>query len=117
MATQKEKFNAFLYTRGMAFVYLNQPIMCPIVTSDQHSRIHREEQIIYNVFRLSVSFSPPNLGAVSEEQGEKLHQDISVMETRYQGQFDPTMMENFYWFLRRETDCSYKRKSKALKQF
>ena len=28
-----------------------------------------------------------------------------------------TVMGDLYWFLRRETDCSYKRKSKPLKHF
>ena len=28
---------------------------------------------------------PENLGDVSDEQGERLHQDIKVMEERYQG--------------------------------
>jgi hypothetical protein len=28
---------------------------------------------------------PQNLGAVSDEQGERFHQDIAVMEKRYQG--------------------------------
>ena len=28
---------------------------------------------------------PENLGAVSDEQGERFHQDIRVMEVRYQG--------------------------------
>ena len=28
---------------------------------------------------------PPDLGAVSDEQGERFHQDIATMEERYQG--------------------------------
>jgi hypothetical protein len=64
-----------------------------------------------------LNFFPPNLGAVRDEQGERFHQDISVTETRYQGRFDPNMMGDFCWFLRRKTDCSHRRKSKALKHF
>ena len=30
-------------------------------------------------------FFPENLGAVSDEQGERFHQDISTMESRYKG--------------------------------
>ena len=30
---------------------------------------------------------PDNLGDVSEEQGEKFHQDIKIMEDRYQGRW------------------------------
>ena len=61
---------------------------------------------------------PPNLGAVSDEQGERFHQDISVMESRYQGRSDANIMGDFCWFLLR--DCkrsSYKRKAKCLQYF
>ena len=32
-----------------------------------------------------LNFFPENLGAVSDEQGERFHQDIQVMEARYKG--------------------------------
>ena len=35
-----------------------------------------------------LDFFPSNLGEVSGEQGERFHQDISVIEGRYQGQYD-----------------------------
>jgi hypothetical protein len=35
---------------------------------------------------------PPNLGAVSEEQGERFHQDLKDVERRYQGRWDVNMM-------------------------
>jgi hypothetical protein len=31
-----------------------------------------------------LDYFPENLGAVSKEQGERFHQDIKEMETRYQ---------------------------------
>ena len=58
-----------------------------------------------------LSFFPPNLGAVSDEQGERFHQDILGMESRYQGRFDSSMMGDFCWFLQRESDTEYKRKT------
>lgn len=39
-----------------------------------------------------LDFFPPNLGDVSDEHGERFHQDISVMEIRYQGRFNPNMI-------------------------
>jgi hypothetical protein len=33
---------------------------------------------------LHLDFFPENLGAVSEEQGERFHQEIKEMERRYQ---------------------------------
>ena len=61
-----------------------------------------------------LDFFPPNLGEVSDEHGETFHQDISVMETRYQGRFNPNMMGNYCWFPQRETNSTHKRKSKCL---
>ena len=44
---------------------------------------------------------PDNLGDVSEEQGERFHQDIKVMEDRYQGRWDSHMMSDYCWSLMR----------------
>ena len=38
---------------------------------------------------------PANLGDVSDEQGERFHQDIKVMEDRYQGRWDIHMMADY----------------------
>jgi len=46
---------------------------------------------------------PENLGDFSEEQGERFHQDIKVMEDRYQGRWDIHMMADHCWCLQR--DC------------
>ena len=38
---------------------------------------------------------PENLGALSDEQGERFHQDILTMEERYQGRWDAHMMAEY----------------------
>lgn len=59
-----------------------------------------------------LDFFPENLGSVSEEQGERFHQDIKEMERRYQGRWDVNMMGDYYWMLHRENpESSHKRKS------
>lgn len=45
---------------------------------------------------------PENLGDYSEEQGERFHQDISEMETRYQGNWNINMMADYCWTLKRD---------------
>lgn len=56
---------------------------------------------------------PENLGDVSDEQGERFHQDIANMERRYQGRWDEAMMGDYCWFLKRDNrNASFKRKSK-----
>lgn len=64
-----------------------------------------------------LDFFPPNLGDVSDEHGERFHQDISAMESRYQGRCNPNMMGDYCWFLQRSTTDSHRRKSKCLKHF
>ncbi|KAI6647766.1 hypothetical protein LOD99_8607 [Oopsacas minuta] len=45
---------------------------------------------------------PKNLGDMSEEHGERFHQDIKTMETRYQGRWEVTMMADYCWCLKRD---------------
>jgi hypothetical protein len=60
----------------------------------------------------ALGFFPENLGAVSEEQGERFQQDIKKMETRYQVRWNVNMMGDCCWTLHREIpETSHKRKS------
>ncbi|EFN67383.1 hypothetical protein EAG_04435, partial [Camponotus floridanus] len=45
---------------------------------------------------------PENCGDYSEEQGERFHQDIQVMEKRYQGRWDISMVADYCWMLKRD---------------
>jgi hypothetical protein len=44
-----------------------------------------------------------NLGDLSEEQGEKFHQNIKTIEARYHGRWDAHMMADYCW--NRTWDC------------
>ena len=60
-----------------------------------------------------LNFFPPNLGAVSDQHGERFHQDITKMESNYQGKWNPGMMGDFCWMLLRNTsEAKYTRSSK-----
>ena len=59
---------------------------------------------------------PENLGDVSDEQGEIFHQDIKLMEERYQGRWDIKMMSDYCWNLNRDApDSQHSRKSRKRK--
>ncbi|GBM64476.1 hypothetical protein AVEN_194234-1 [Araneus ventricosus] len=59
-----------------------------------------------------LDYFPENLGAVSEEQGERFHQDIKEMERRYQGKWNASMIADYCWMLQRYNPCEfYNRKS------
>ena len=60
-----------------------------------------------------LDFFSPNMGAISDEHGERFHQDIKTMEKRYQGRWDASMMGDYVWNLLRESDCDYKWKSRS----
>jgi len=45
---------------------------------------------------------PENCGAVSDEHGERFHQDISSMEKRYEGQWNCAMLADYCWTLARD---------------
>jgi len=44
-----------------------------------------------------LNFSPEDLVAVSNEHGERFHQDISTMEKQYQGQWSISMLAGYCW--------------------
>ena len=57
-----------------------------------------------------LEFFPENLGSVSDEQGERFHQDISLMEERSEGKWSPNMLADYCWNLKRdETYPNHKR--------
>ena len=49
-----------------------------------------------------LNFFPPNLGAVSDEHGERFHQYITKVESNYQGRWNPGMIGDFCWMLLRD---------------
>jgi hypothetical protein len=49
-----------------------------------------------------LDFFRDNLGAVSDEHGERFHQDIASMEKRYQVKWSPSMLADYCWTLKRD---------------
>ena len=63
-----------------------------------------------------LEYFPENLGALSEEQGEWFHQDIKIMEKRYQGRRNVNMIAYYCWCLIRDGEnFKSSRKSKKRK--
>jgi hypothetical protein len=59
-----------------------------------------------------LDFFPENLGAVSDQHGERFHQDIYNMEKRYQGKWSLSMLADYCWTLKRDVpQATYSRKS------
>lgn len=62
-----------------------------------------------------LDYFPNNCGDLSEEQGERFHQDIRVMEERYQGRWDVNMLADYCWCLKRDI-IAVKHNRKSLKK-
>ena len=63
-----------------------------------------------------LDFFPENLGAVSDEHGERFHQDVATMEKRYQGKWSPNMLADYCWTLVRDAaGTKYRRKTSVTK--
>ena len=59
---------------------------------------------------------PDNCGDYSIEQGERLHQDIRIIEERYQGRWEINTLADYCWFLKRDLPGE-KHKRKSLKKY
>ena len=65
-----------------------------------------------------IDFFPENLGSVSDEHGERFHQDIAVMESRYQGKWSASMLADYCWSLYHDDpDAVHRRKLKSKKLY
>ena len=63
-----------------------------------------------------LDYFPSNLGDVSEEHGERFHQDISTMEKRYSGKWNERMMGDYVWnIIRDSSSAHHSRKTKSIK--
>jgi len=66
------------------------------------------EQLGYNMslkmhFLFShLDFFPLNCGAVSNERGERFHQEMSVMGHRYKGKWNVGMLGDYCWMMKRD---------------
>lgn len=57
-----------------------------------------------------LNFFPENLESVSDEHGERFHQDLKSFEDRYQGFWDKNMLADYCWSTLRDTDINQYKK-------
>ncbi|KDR11031.1 hypothetical protein L798_15240 [Zootermopsis nevadensis] len=53
-----------------------------------------------------LDFIPSNCSAVSDEHGERFHQDISVMEQRYKNKWSAAMLADYCWMVKKGCSSS-----------
>lgn len=65
-----------------------------------------------------LNFFKENLGAVSDEHGERFHQDIKVLEERFKGKSQSVMLAEYVWGLYRNLDpIEHSRQAKYRKTY
>jgi hypothetical protein len=76
------------------------------------------QTMVYNMslkihfLRSHLDFFPPNLSAVSDENEESFHRDISTMKERCAGKSSQNLLADYCWNLVEDVSiASYKRKS------
>ena len=69
---------------------------------EKFKRLGCEMSLKLHFLASHLDYFPPNLGAVSEEQGERLHQDLKDVERHYQGRWDVNMMADYCWSIARD---------------
>lgn len=57
---------------------------------------------VHYLFSHLDKFPKKNLGDFNEEQGERFHQDLNIMDERYQGGWVSHIMTDYCWNLMRE---------------
>jgi hypothetical protein len=64
-----------------------------------------------------LDFFPDNCGMVSDEHGERFHQEIATMEKRYQGKWSTAMLADYCWTIIRDApEQPHKRQAKRIRK-
>ena len=62
-----------------------------------------------------LDFFPDNCGMVSDEHGERFHQEVATIEQRYQGKWSTSMLADYCWTLLRDApQLKYTRQAKRV---
>ena len=85
---------------------------------DANRRLGANMSIKVHFFHNHLDRFPANCGDVSNKQGERFHQGVKEMETRYRGRWDARMMADYYycWSIKRDNlDVNHSRQSRKRK--
>jgi hypothetical protein len=89
-----------------------QVVVQDLLTS--YKAMERNMSLKIHFLESHLDFFPENLGEVSDEHGERFHQNIMAMEKRYQRKCTSSMFADCCWTLKRDVpNAKYRRKSNA----
>ena len=84
------------------------------LSKEELSKIRTRMSVKMHFLWSHLDYFPQNCGDVSEEQRERFHQDIRVMQERYQGRWDVNFLAGYCWCLKRDVVVTQHRR-KSLK--
>lgn len=70
-------------------------------------KLNIKETVKIHFLSAHLDYFPQNCGKLSDEQGERFHQELSRIEKRYQGRWNKTMLADYIWLIKRETDYRF----------
>jgi len=77
-----------------------------------YNKLGYQKSLKIYILHTHLDFFPENLGTVSDRQGERFYQKIELVNIRYQGFWNDSMLMDYYWMLCRNVLVkNYKRKS------
>jgi hypothetical protein len=79
---------------------------CFLSEWDSRDKAHHYAKGCGHFLSSHLNFFPENCGSVSDEHGERFHQDIAAMEGRYKGKWSPSMLADYCWTLMRDSPNS-----------
>ena len=87
-----------------------QDVVQDLSTSYKATECNRRLKIHF--LETHLDFFPENLGEVSDERGERFHQDIMAREKQYPGKWTSSTLADYCWTLKKVvSDDKYRRKS------
>ena len=80
---------------------------------DSYEQLGCNMSLIMHFLFSHLNFFPLNCEEVSDEHGERFHQDISVMEHRYKRKWSAAILGDYCWMVKREApETKYLRQAK-----
>ena len=105
--------NAFLgNSKAANFTVLVQDLM------DSYEQLGCYMSLKMSFLFSHLDFCPLNCGNVSDEHGERFHQEVSAMEHRYTGKWNAAMLGDYCWMMKRDApETRYHRQAKRTRRY
>jgi hypothetical protein len=101
---EEDAWNAFKEVVKIFLGNIKDPLYKEIVRNvlDKFKLLGCNMSLKLHFLASHLDYFPPNLGAVSEQQGERFHQDLKDVERCYQGRWDVNIITDYRFSIARD---------------